>query len=224
MSLSPLKPSNSQPLPPGKGDRNRRSQALLVTAGLAGVVGLCSGVIIRFSLSNSPTTRFLSPLQTFPDLADWAPQLPQGTADSHYLPGGSAASDESTDAATYGEEGGRDREASSENRENRALDADAAQPAEPIPSDTGVSSEAPSSSDYSQDTYVEEPYVEEPYPEESYPEETYAEPYPEETYAEPYPEESYGSEGGGEGYYSEDYPATEVPVGEESADYGSEPY
>ena len=46
------------------------SQALTITAGMAGLVGLLSGVLIRFSLSNSSTARFLSPLQTFPELSD----------------------------------------------------------------------------------------------------------------------------------------------------------
>lgn len=45
------------------------SQALIITAGMAGLIGLFSGVIIRFSLANSPNARFLSPLQTFPALS-----------------------------------------------------------------------------------------------------------------------------------------------------------
>ena len=59
------------------------SQALTITAGLAGLIGLISGVIIRFSLANSSSNaRFLSPLQTFPALSDWTPELPQETVDS----------------------------------------------------------------------------------------------------------------------------------------------
>lgn len=92
MSISPLRSSANQvghshrP----KSDRLTLSQALLITAGLAGLVGLFSGVVIRFSLSNSDSARFLSPLQTFPSLSTWAPELPQGTADAHYLPGGTS--------------------------------------------------------------------------------------------------------------------------------------
>lgn len=48
------------------------SQALTITAGMAGLVGLFSGVLVRFSLANSSNARFLSPLQTFPELADWS--------------------------------------------------------------------------------------------------------------------------------------------------------
>ncbi len=46
------------------------SQALIITAGLAGLIGLLSGGIMRFSLSRSSNARFLSPLQTFPTLAN----------------------------------------------------------------------------------------------------------------------------------------------------------
>ncbi len=90
MSISPLKPSANQAGHPHHSERDRLtlSQALLITAGLAGLVGLFSGALIRFSLSNSDNARFLSPSQTFPALSNWAPELPQGTADAHYLPGG----------------------------------------------------------------------------------------------------------------------------------------
>ncbi len=46
------------------------SQALTITAGMAGLVGLFSGGAVRFSLAHSPNTRALSPLQTFPSLPD----------------------------------------------------------------------------------------------------------------------------------------------------------
>ncbi|MFK8183497.1 MAG: hypothetical protein AB8B99_08985 [Phormidesmis sp.] len=58
------------------------SQALTITAGLAGLIGLCSGVIIRFSLANSPNARFLSPLQTFPTLSNWTPETSSGNTDN----------------------------------------------------------------------------------------------------------------------------------------------
>lgn len=89
MSTSPLSPSPEQaPSAQPKDEPLSVSQALLITAGLAGLVGLFIGGLIRFSLANSSNARFLSPLQTFPALSNWAPELPQGTADSHYLPGG----------------------------------------------------------------------------------------------------------------------------------------
>ena len=95
MSISPLKSSARQPDASDRlsSDRLTISQALLITAGLAGLIGLLSGTIIRFSLSNSDNARFLSPLQTFPELSNWAPELPQGTADAHYLPGGGSLED-----------------------------------------------------------------------------------------------------------------------------------
>lgn len=46
------------------------TQALTITAGMAGLVGLLSGGFVRFSLAHSPNTRALSPLQTFPNLPD----------------------------------------------------------------------------------------------------------------------------------------------------------
>ena len=57
-------------------------QALIVTAGMAGLVGLCAGAILRFAFANSPDTRFLSPLQTFPALSDWDSELSEETADA----------------------------------------------------------------------------------------------------------------------------------------------
>lgn len=47
------------------------SQALIITAGMAGLIGLISGGLIRFSLTHSSNARFLSPLQTFPTSPDW---------------------------------------------------------------------------------------------------------------------------------------------------------
>lgn len=99
MSISPFQPDD-RPLQNWQSAKNLQkddakksgpmtlSEALTITAGLAGLIGLLSGVVIRFSLSNSSNARFLSPLQTFPALSDWAPELPQETADSHYLPAG----------------------------------------------------------------------------------------------------------------------------------------
>lgn len=99
MSSSPL-PSErrnstrtplSPPPPQRRHERLSLSQALIITAGLAGIIGLGSGAAIRFSLATSSNTRFLNPLQTFPALPNWAPELPQGAAaDSHYLPGSAA--------------------------------------------------------------------------------------------------------------------------------------
>ncbi|MEL6776166.1 MAG: hypothetical protein AAFO06_02845 [Cyanobacteria bacterium J06597_16] len=74
----------------GSADANSLSlsQALIITAGIAGLIGLMGGTVMRFSLSNSTNARFLSPLQTFPNLSSWTPELPQRTSDNHYLPGG----------------------------------------------------------------------------------------------------------------------------------------
>lgn len=72
---------------PPKDDRLTFSQALTITAGLAGLVGLCSGVFIRFSLANSPSTRFLSPLQTFPALSNWKPEPPTDSVDYQDISG-----------------------------------------------------------------------------------------------------------------------------------------
>ncbi|MEO0770302.1 MAG: hypothetical protein AAFY72_12865 [Cyanobacteria bacterium J06649_4] len=118
MSISPFKPED-RPLKQWKSSAAQSSlageskeqaltlsQALTITAGMAGLIGLISGIVIRFSLANSTDSeaRFLSPLQTFPELSDWTPQLPQETADSHYLPGGtrrdSWESESSADAGT----------------------------------------------------------------------------------------------------------------------------
>lgn len=58
------------------------SQALIVTAGIAGLLGLCGGAILRFAFAHSPDTRFLSPLQTFPALSDWDSELSEETANA----------------------------------------------------------------------------------------------------------------------------------------------
>ncbi|PZO52350.1 MAG: hypothetical protein DCF15_13840 [Phormidesmis priestleyi] len=92
MSSSPLSSNSRKPTRSPSSQTSRAplslSQALIITAGLAGLIGLGSGAVIRFSLATSSNTRFLNPLQTFPALPNWAPELPQGTADAHYLPGG----------------------------------------------------------------------------------------------------------------------------------------
>ena len=58
------------------------SQAITITAGMAGLVGLLSGVLVRFSLANSSNARFLSPLQTFPELSDWSSDSTPDVADA----------------------------------------------------------------------------------------------------------------------------------------------
>lgn len=83
MSLSPSRrdvrksvesASNSDPL--------TLSQALIITAGMAGLIGLCGGALLRFAFANSPDARFLNPLQTFPALSDWVSELPKESASS----------------------------------------------------------------------------------------------------------------------------------------------
>ncbi|MGB3298940.1 MAG: hypothetical protein WBA76_11765 [Phormidesmis sp.] len=152
MSLSPLESDASQLSTRPKNAPLSLSQALLITAGLAGLVGISSGIVIRFSLSHSSNARFLSPLQTFPALSNWAPELPQGTASNHYLPGGATPEQQTSDLYTL---------PSTEK-------AASAYPEEPYPDAA-----------YPDATYPEEPYYEEPYPEASYPEdENYSENYP----------------------------------------------
>lgn len=93
MALSPFNlgtgknSTDAQPRSKGTSDRLSLSQALTITAGLAGLVGLCSGVIIRFSLANSPNARFLSPLQTFPALSNWSPERLSESSPSPYKSG-----------------------------------------------------------------------------------------------------------------------------------------
>ena len=89
MSLSPSKSSASKSasaLHQPEGDRLTRSQALIITAGLAGLLGLCGGAAIRFSLANASNTRFLSPLQTFPELSNWTSTPAQNAVDSQTSP------------------------------------------------------------------------------------------------------------------------------------------
>ncbi|MEL7511380.1 MAG: hypothetical protein AAGM27_04410 [Cyanobacteria bacterium J06554_3] len=98
MSISPFEP-DERPLPwrsssPSQSDKTTPkadpltlSQALTITAGMAGLIGLLSGVAMRFSLANSSNARFLSPLQTFPALSNWSPQLPQSPGRSEALSG-----------------------------------------------------------------------------------------------------------------------------------------
>lgn len=100
MSISPFEP-DERPLPwrassPNplhktmpKADPLTLFQALTITAGMAGLIGLLSGVAMRFSLANSSNARFLSPLQTFPALSNWSPQLPQEPGRSETLSGDS---------------------------------------------------------------------------------------------------------------------------------------
>lgn len=100
MSISPLDSGNSKPLRSSKVSASKKpmtadsislSQALIITAGMAGLIGLFSGVIIRFSLANSPNARFLSPLQTFPALSTWTPE-PSESSQSVADPEGNATS------------------------------------------------------------------------------------------------------------------------------------
>ncbi|MEM8501781.1 MAG: hypothetical protein AAF716_01345 [Cyanobacteria bacterium P01_D01_bin.1] len=92
MSISPFKsdskPRSQQKLVKKKSDDQPLtfSQALTITAGMAGLIGLVSGAFIRFSLTHSSNARFLSPLQTFPALSNWTPDTladpPNSEADS----------------------------------------------------------------------------------------------------------------------------------------------
>jgi len=59
------------------------SQALTITAGMAGLIGLVSGVFIRFSLAHSSNARFLSPLQTFPTVSNWTSEALQNPPESN---------------------------------------------------------------------------------------------------------------------------------------------
>ncbi len=88
MSLSPFKSDIGKPASAShqpETDRLTLSQALIITAGLAGLLGLCGGAAIRFSLASSPSARFLSPLQTFPELSTWA-SAPDQRADARNSP------------------------------------------------------------------------------------------------------------------------------------------
>lgn len=94
MSLSPFSRNNSSPhngsfpasASSGSGSSGADApltllQALTITAGLAGLIGLLSGGVIRLSLANSPNAQFLRPSQTFPTLTDWpSAENPSGSA------------------------------------------------------------------------------------------------------------------------------------------------
>ena len=83
MSLSPFKfGANKSPSSAVKDQKLTLSESLLITAGLAGLIGLGGGAIIRFSLPHSPNASFLSPLQTFPTLSSWPSASPSDTADA----------------------------------------------------------------------------------------------------------------------------------------------
>lgn len=101
MSISPFKfgVSKSRALA-RKGEVLTLSEALLITAGLAGLIGLGGGTIVRFSLAHSPNARFLSPSQTFPALSNWTAGRPQGTADTT-LPGTVDGSPETIQIPTF---------------------------------------------------------------------------------------------------------------------------
>ncbi len=209
MSLSPFNSGTQQPSThrnPSKNasdkeNRLRLSQALLITAGLAGLVGLFCGVVIRFSLSSSSTASFLSPLQTFPALPDWTPELPQGTADAHYSPGGVETWPDA-DGSNRPFDSGFEQETNAGADRERAYRRDAGESFE----GDFDNSDGTADRNYPNSSSVEESYPEAPYSEESYPEESYPE--------ESYPEESYGEEPYPEASYSEPYPAEEAPMEE----------
>ena len=120
MSLSPSQTDAKKQAKSASSEPLTLSQALLITAGLAGLIGLCSGAFIRFSLANSPEASFLSPLQTFPALSNWTPELSQEAADAPV-------------AASYGL--GEDGEYESDDPPQRYLEEDTIltfEPAEPI--------------------------------------------------------------------------------------------
>ena len=89
MSWSRFQRDAQKPMKPASTTTRSRSlrsltipQALIVTAGMAGLLGLCGGAILRFAFANSPDARFLSPLQTFPALSDWDSELSEETVDA----------------------------------------------------------------------------------------------------------------------------------------------
>lgn len=96
---SQLARSTSQPNRPPNSSANSPltlAQALTITAGLAGLIGLLSGSVMRFSLSKSSNARFLSPLQTFPELSDWSSAPAPNVLDS--AESGDAWEDNSSDS------------------------------------------------------------------------------------------------------------------------------
>ncbi|EDX87666.1 hypothetical protein S7335_5376 [Synechococcus sp. PCC 7335] len=81
MSISPSKQKPRAPHTVIKNKLDVRplslSQALTITAGMAGLIGLVSGAVIRFLLTSSPDASFLSPIQTFPTSSNWSTTLPE---------------------------------------------------------------------------------------------------------------------------------------------------
>ncbi|MGB3787439.1 MAG: hypothetical protein WA949_05465 [Phormidesmis sp.] len=87
MSISSIKPDRKSRQKPVKNNKPNDqpltlSQALTITAGMAGLVGLVSGVVIRFSLAHSSDARFFSPLQTFPALSNRTSDSVESGSDS----------------------------------------------------------------------------------------------------------------------------------------------
>ena len=192
MSLSPFK-STSQLSTRSNNTPLSLSQALLITAGLAGLVGLSSGIIIRFSLSHSSNARFLSPLQTFPALPNWTPELPEGgTANSQSPPDGGTDTQRANSAETDGTGTQSDRSyAEPESSPNTTLEPFVEQ-------------------NQSNDLYTEPSAKEEAsvYPEESYPEEPYPQDIPPEVPS------------AADDEYPQNYPTIEAPANGEAPYYG----
>ncbi|KPQ32493.1 MAG: hypothetical protein HLUCCA11_21395 [Phormidesmis priestleyi Ana] len=192
MSLSPFKSGTANQAHHAASNREPLNlfQALLITAGLAGLVGLCSGAIIRFSLSQSSEARFLSPLQTFPALPDWTSELPQGTADSQYLPDGAVTDRNSPEEAPSLPDSDIDPQYAPEEYTSEEY-----APEEYTPEEYTSEEYAPeeyTSEEYAPEEYIDNGYTEEPYSEVPYAEEPYPEteaPAPEEA---PYYYEDYG--------------------------------
>ncbi|MGB7250475.1 MAG: hypothetical protein WBC73_16170 [Phormidesmis sp.] len=123
MSLSPLKsgyPRPSQSTHTGAETDGSPAepltlfQALIITAGLAGLIGLCSGATIRFALAHSANARFLSPLQTFPTDEAEEPLAENSTPKplaSDPMPT-FAATDEAVDVTTFDTFSNRESESS----------------------------------------------------------------------------------------------------------------
>lgn len=149
MSSSPLSPDSRKPIRSSSLQTRHAhlslSQALIITAGLAGLIGLGSGAVIRFSLATSSNTRFLNPLQTFPALPNWTPELPQGTADAHYLPGGAEPNypGEVDSRFSPTDPSALSTEAATDSRSIPAGDTDNS-PNEPSQNEDGVASDASS--------------------------------------------------------------------------------
>ena len=171
MSLSPFK-STRQLSAQRENAPLSLPQALLITAGLAGLVGLSSGIVIRFSLSHSPRASFLSPLQTFPDLPNWMPERSSGTADSQSLP-----DDTDTQRANSGEANGTGAQSDRSYTEPESSPDTTLEPF--VEQNQNNDLYTAPSAEPEANVYSEEPYSENSYPEESYPEnEYYPENYP----------------------------------------------